>query len=52
MPIHPPAQGWWYSWREDHKIIASLKYDAIDHVWWFERYGQFVGIEENGYMHT
>lgn len=38
--------------KDPEAIIASLRYHALDDFWSFERHGQFVGIERDGYLHT
>jgi hypothetical protein len=38
--------------KEAVDILAELKYDHLMKCWFFWRNGVFVGIEENGYLHT
>jgi hypothetical protein len=38
--------------KEASDILAELKYDNIMKCWFFVRWGMFVGVEENGYIHS
>jgi len=34
------------------KIFAELKYDYLNGNWYFFHSGMYLGIEENGYLHS
>ena len=34
------------------EILATLKYDSLMGCWYFVRWGQYVGIESDGFIHT
>jgi len=33
-------------------ILADLKYDTLNRNWFFYRHGMYVGVEDDGYIHT
>jgi len=33
-------------------IIEQLRYHSLDGFWSFNRWGMFVGVEPDGYIHT
>ena len=38
--------------KESKEILASLQYDGILGCWYFTRWGMFVGVELDGYIHS
>jgi len=38
--------------KEAEEILKSLKHDSICNYWYFTRWGLFVGVEKDGFIHT
>lgn len=38
--------------KECEEILKSLRHDTICNFWHFTRWGMFVGVEKDGYIHT
>lgn len=38
--------------KDAEAIIADLKYDTLNRNWFFYRYGVYVGVEHDGYIHS
>lgn len=38
--------------KEADEILPTVRYDCCNGCWFFERWGMYVGIEKDGYIHT
>lgn len=38
--------------KEALEILQSLQYDSLNDNWYFTRWGMYIGIESDGYIHT
>lgn len=38
--------------EETKEILEGLKYDSLNGNFYFERWGMYVGVEFDGYIHT
>lgn len=34
------------------EILKDLQYDTLNGNWYFRRWGMYVGVESDGYIHT
>jgi hypothetical protein len=38
--------------KDADEILTSLQFDGIMNCWYFTRWGMFVGVELDGYIHS
>lgn len=38
--------------QDPESILAELEYDCLNRNWYFYRYGTYVGVEHDGYIHS
>jgi hypothetical protein len=40
------------AFRDHEEILRALRWDALNRCFYFMRWGMFVGVETDGYIHS